>query len=84
MGFRQLVQKFEQITSNISTLRANEMNGYLMGFRQLAQKFERLTSNISTLQDKQNEWSFCEFSSTGSKVGTNNMKQKFYSSRQTK
>ena len=43
------------------------MNGHFMGFRQLVQKAERITPIISTLQDKQYEWSFYGFSSTGSK-----------------
>ena len=47
------------------------MNGHLKGFRQLLQKLERLTSTMSILQDKQNEWSFNGFSSTGSKVTIN-------------
>ena len=61
----------------------NKMNGHFMGFRQLVQKLERITPIISTLQDKQNERSFYGFSSTGSKVRTNNTDH-FYSSRQTK
>ena len=55
------------------------MNGHFMGFRQLVQKLERITPIISTLQDKQNERSFYGFSSTGSKVRTNNTDH-FYSS----
>ena len=42
------------------------MNGHFTSFRQLVQKLERTTSIFSTLLDKQNEWSFYEFSSTGS------------------
>ena len=59
------------------------MNGRFMGFRQLVQKLQRITPIISTLQDKQTERSFYGFSSTGSKVTTNNTNH-FYSSRQTK
>ena len=62
----------------------NKMNGHFMGFRQLVQKLERITPIISTLQDKtENEWSFYGFSSTDSKVRTNNTDH-FYSSRQAK
>ena len=59
------------------------MNGRFMGFRQLVQKLQRITPITSSLQDKQNEWSFYGFSSTGSKVRTNNTNH-FYSSKQTK
>ena len=55
------------------------MNGHFMSFRQLVQKLQRITPIISTLQDKQNERSFYGFSSTGSKVRTNNTDH-FYSS----
>ena len=47
------------------------MNGHFMGFHQLVQKLEQITPIISTLQDKQNEWPFYGFSTTGSKSRTN-------------
>ena len=59
------------------------MNDIFVGFRHLLQKLERITPPISILQDKQNEWSFYGFLSTGSKVRANNTNY-FYSSRQPK
>ena len=56
-------------------LMTSKLKDHFMGFHQLAQKLERLTPIISTLQDKQNEWSFYGFSSTGSKVRRINTKQ---------
>ena len=48
--------------------KTNKMNGHFMGFRQLVQKFEQvLNTNNFHFQDKQNEWSFYGFSTTGSK-----------------
>ena len=61
------------------------MNGHFMGqFCQLVQTLEQITPIISTLQDKQNEWSFYGFSSTGLKVIRTNNTNHFYSSREAK
>ena len=60
--------------------KTSKMNGQLMGFPQLVQKLEWITPIISTLEDNQNEWSIYGFSSTGSKVRSNNTTNPFYQS----
>ena len=85
MGFRRLIQKVERITPIIhssSLQMTSKINDHFMDLRQLVQKLERITPIISTLQDKQNEWSFHGFASTGSKVRPNNINH-IYSSIKT-
>ena len=77
------IQWFSSTASKVRTnnvhqsfvlFKTNKLNGHFMGFRQLVQKLEQITPIICTLQDKQNEWSFYGFSSTGSKVRMNKTK----------
>ena len=70
MGFRQLHGPNIRTnnTNHFYSSRKNKINGHFMGFRQLDQKLERITPINSTLQEKQYQWSFYGFSSTGSKL----------------